>query len=267
MKYDRLKLPQLLNDLESEYSRGGMADAAEVVPVLENITGGAGYLRMAQRKAQSLLERIRDGRPTLEFEKALFQPQLSQWTVRIRDDGQARYSFASGAADGSSPGPPETFSLSAATVQQLFSLAEQVKNFRGAMSEQLKPRVPLLMEIGLAYEKGREHYRVTYVSGPGGKTGRLVKLLEGIANQRWHEANLRRAMASPEAARGIELWRALTDLEADLRKSRVVEPEALVPLLREIAGSGKFTPDETAIARRLLELVGAGSIPAGAQTP
>ncbi len=266
MKHDRLKLPQLLGELDAEYSRGSMVDTVELVPLLETIAGDPGYLRMAQRKAQSLLDRIRDGRPTLEFEKALLQPQLSHWTVRVRDDGQARYSFASGAADhaslaptargGSSLETSETFSLSAATVQQLFSLAGQLKNFRGAINEIPRPGVPLLMEISLAYEKGPEHYRVTYVSSPGGKWGRLVKLFEGIANQRWHVANLARAMAGPESSRSIEVWRVLTVLEADLKKSRVVEPEALVPLLREIAGSGRFAPEEAGLAQRLLQQLG-----------
>ncbi len=258
-KYDRLKLPQVLDELNAEYSRGGMADTSDLVLVLAHIAGDPAQLRMARRKAESLLDRIRDGRPTLDFEKALLQPQLSHWTVRIRDDGQAHYSFASGAVDTASAENAQTFSLSTATVQQFFSLAEQVKNFRGATSEQARPGVPLLMEIGLGYEKGPEHYRVTYVSAPGGKTGRLVKLFEGIANQRWHMANLKRAMTSPEASRGIEVWRVLTALEADLKKSRVVEPEAFVPLLREIAASGQFAADEADFARRLLQSLGVGA--------
>ena len=265
MKHDRLKLPRLLESLDAEYSRGEMGDAAELVPVLRTIAGDPGYLRMAQRKAQSLLERIRDGRPTLEFEKALLYPQQLYWSVRVRDDGQARYAHASGAADDSSlaaaagessPATSPTFSLSAATVQQLFSLAAQMKNFRGATSEKTRPGIPVLMEIGLAYEKGPVRYRVAYVSSPGGKTGRMVKLFEGIANQRWHAANLTRAMASPESSRRIELWHVLTVLEKDLKKSQVVEPEVLAPLLREIAGSGRIAPEEAGLARRLLQWLG-----------
>jgi hypothetical protein len=267
MKYDRLSLPQWLDALDAEYSKGGMADAGELVPVLEAIAADPSHLRMAQRKAQSLLERIRDGRPTLEFEKALLQPQLSHWTVRVRDDGQARYSFASGAtgtssrgsagAQGASPAPSQTFSLSRATTQQLFSLATRMKNFRGATSGRLQPRQLLLMEISLAFEKGPEHYRVTYVSSPGGKAGRLVKMFERIANQRWHAGNLSRAMSGMEGAGArIELWRALTLLEADLKKQEVAEPEALVPLLRAIAASGRLAPEEADLVSRILQSLG-----------
>jgi hypothetical protein len=58
-RFDRLGIMKELNQVEAALDRNELIEAAQFIPVLEEIAGNSSYLHIAQLRARSMLQRIR----------------------------------------------------------------------------------------------------------------------------------------------------------------------------------------------------------------
>lgn len=146
------------------------------------------------------------------------------------------------------PPSPHPFQLSAATTQQLFSLAEALNNFQGIDLESHK-RVANLGLKTLVYEHGSVRNQAEFNYTQRREAQLLAGLFERIASVEQHILTLEHAMKYDR----LSLPTELLQIQIDLDKRALAEPELLVPSLEKIANNPRFLHLAQARAQTILQ--------------
>lgn len=187
-----------------------------------------------------------DGGATLTFRK-VFKSSTPEFTeIRIRESGPCSFDLRT--LD--DPPDPQPFDVGPALREKMFALAAQLQNFRGADLD-MKRRIANLGEKTFRYERGSEVHEVQFNYTINAAANQLLQIFEGLSRQQELLTTLARRMKYDR----LGVNDALRQLDSEFRRQLLPEPEALLPVLEQIANDSRFVDIARQRARALVESI------------
>jgi hypothetical protein len=140
------------------------------------------------------------------------------------------------------------FEVSAALRRKIFELVAQLNHFRG-LDLDVHRKIANLGEKTFRWESGAESYEAKFNYTLNTAATHLLQICEGLARQQEIVDLLQRRMKYDR----LGVNDALLQLETDLTKGVLPEPQRLLPLLDQIAGDSRFVEIARQRARALAE--------------
>jgi hypothetical protein len=166
--------------------------------------------------------------------------------LSISVDSQGEASYEGRKLD--EPPAPHPLQLSAATTQRLFGLAEAMDNFQGLELESHK-RVANLGLKTFVYERDGRRNQVDFNYTQRHDAQLLTDLFEKIASVEQHILTLEHAIKYDH----LSLPTELLQIQIDLNKRALADPELMVPSLEKIANNPRFLHLAQARAQTILQ--------------
>lgn len=145
---------------------------------------------------------------------------------------------------------PEPLEIGAALRAKIFGLARDLNDFRG-VSLDVKRRIANLGEKTFRYEKDGEANEVKFNYTINAKAGQLLQIFEAIAREQEDLEVLKRRMKYDR----LGVNEALVQVDQDVRRQAVAQPERFLPLLEQIAGDARFLEMARQRARTLVDFI------------
>ena len=142
------------------------------------------------------------------------------------------------------------FEVSTDLRAKIFSLAAELKNFRGADLD-IHRKIANLGEKTFRWERGAESHEAKFNYTLNAPANDLMQIFEGLARQQEHLSTLARRMKYDR----LGVNDALLELESDLNRSLLPEPQRLLPALDQIGGDARFVEVARQRARSLAERI------------
>lgn len=142
------------------------------------------------------------------------------------------------------------FEISNALRAKIFQLIAQLNDFKG-LDLDVHRKIANLGEKTFRWERGSEAYEVKFNYTVNTEASQLLQICEGLARQQELIELLQRRMKYDR----LGVNDALLELEADLSKGVLPEPQRVLPLLDQIAGDARFVEIARQRARTLAEKV------------
>lgn len=148
--------------------------------------------------------------------------------------------------------PPgaQPFEVGPALRGKIFELAGQLDDFRDLQLD-IRRRIANLGEKTFRYERGNEAHEARFNYTLNSTANQLMQIFEGLARQQEHLVLLQRRMRYDR----LGINDALLQLESDLNRRLLPEPERLVPVLEQIANDSRFVDIARQRARALAERI------------
>lgn len=148
--------------------------------------------------------------------------------------------------------PPgaQPFEVGPALRAKIFELAGQLDDFRDLQLD-IRRRIANLGEKTFRYERGNEAHEARFNYTLNSTANQLMQIFEGLARQQEHLVLLQRRMRYDR----LGINDALLQLESDLNRRLLPEPERLVPVLEQIANDSRFVDIARQRARALAERI------------
>lgn len=244
LKYDRLGVLAALREFEYQFNQGGFVYPEQFIPVLTQLAQDGRVVRLAQSRAQRLLERIGGAPAQILFEQV---NELEGWYVAVRlpEDGQASYERRR--LDQPSAWRP--LRLSETLRARAFTLVQEANYFRDFRAYREPPKGT--SGIRLTYEAGTEYNQVAFSTPPAPSLEALGRLFQQCLVQVDFRARLEQALG-PDT---LELPLVLRELEEALAEKALAEPAEFVPLLEQVVHGQTFFAGEQALARKILDRI------------
>jgi hypothetical protein len=169
--------------------------------------------------------------------------------ISVRQDGAVKADVRQ-LSDAASP---QEFTVKAALSGQIFDLARQLGNFRGADLDTSR-RVAYMGQKTLRWEKGGESYQTQYNYTADPQAAQLQKVFENLAQE---QADLDRLEQRLRYDR-LGVSEALDRFEEHLNQRELPEPERFLPVLDRIAGDTRLIELARQRARSLAARIRAG---------
>jgi len=171
--------------------------------------------------------------------------------IKIHEDSdQASYEIRQLEDDpGATP-----FEVGAALRGKIFSLVAQLDDFKGQDLD-IHRKIANLGEKTFRWERGQEAYEVTFNYTLNAPATQLLQICEGLARQQELIDLLQRRIKYDR----LGVNDALIQLESDLNKGILPEPQRALPLLEQIAGDYRFVEIARQRARVLAERIRHGN--------
>jgi hypothetical protein len=142
------------------------------------------------------------------------------------------------------------FEISAALRNKIFELVAQLNYFNGIDLE-IHRKIANLGEKTFRWERGSEAHEVKFNYTVNPAASQLLQICEGLARQQELVEVLQRRMKYDR----LGINDALLDLETDLSKGVLPEPQRLLPLLDQISADYRFVEIARQRARSLAEKI------------
>ena len=237
--FDRLGVLGVLRDFERDFNTGTLVDVEQFVPLLERVAADRRLMRLAQMRAQHLLDRIRGGGSRFQFE---YGDQRSGWYTRVTvEGGAASYEHR----PFNQPLQEKPLPFPQAAVVRLGELLREAGYLRGQVSGYAENQ---LNGYRLQYEAGVEHNEVAFAQPPDGVLAEIVSLCQRALRQEDFRTRLHAAWEE----KSVTLQVVLQELEGAVAANAVIEPKEFVPLLDQIAENAESHPVVREQAGRLL---------------
>lgn len=144
----------------------------------------------------------------------------------------------------------EGFEVSAELRAKIFDLAAKLDNFRGADLD-IHRKIANLGEKTFRWERGSEVHETKFNYTLNAAANELMQIFEGLARQQEHLSTLARRMKYDR----LGVNDALLDLESDLNRSLLPEPQRLLPTLDQIGGDTRYVEVARQRARAMAERI------------
>jgi hypothetical protein len=142
------------------------------------------------------------------------------------------------------------FQVSAAWRTKMFDLAAQLKHFQ-AQDLDVHRKIANLGEKTFRWESGAEVHEAKFNYTLNPAAAQLLQIFEGLARQQEHVDLISRRMKYDR----LGINDALLQLESDLNRSLLPEPQRVLPMLDQIAGDSRFVEIARQRARSLAERI------------
>lgn len=186
---------------------------------------------------------------TLIYRK-VFKGSTPEFTeIRVKAGGEASYDIRN--LDDEAGAVP--FEVSPALRQKLFDLAAQLSYFRGVELD-TRRRIANLGQKTFRYEGPEGASETSFNYTVNAAASQLLQLFEGLARQQDHLDILQRRMRFDR----LGVHEALVQLELDMNRKIIPEPEVLLPTLEQIAADARFVEIARGRARALIERIRTG---------
>ncbi len=243
--FDRLGVLGVLRDFERDFNTGTLVDVEQFIPLLERVAADRRLMRLAQMRAQHLLDRIRGGGSRFQFE---YGDQYSGWYTRVTLEGGAvTYEHR---PFNQPPQEKPLFFPKAAAVR-LEELLREAGYLGGRTSGGYAESQ--LNGYRLQYEAGAEHNEVAFAYPPDAVLGEIVALCQSALRQE----DFRTRLWAAWEEKSVTLQVVLQELEEAVAADAVIEPKEFVPLLEQI-NEAESHPMVREQAGRLLIRIRAG---------
>lgn len=146
------------------------------------------------------------------------------------------------------------FEISPILRAKIFELISQLHYFKG-LDLDVHRRIANLGEKTFRWERGREAFEVKFNYTVNTEASQLLQICEGLARQQELVELLQRRMKYDR----LGVNDALLQLETDLSKGVLPEPQRLLPQLDQIAGDYRFVEIARQRARVLAERIRRGT--------
>jgi hypothetical protein len=143
-----------------------------------------------------------------------------------------------------------TFEISPTLRQRIFALIAQLNYFNG-LDLDIHRKIANLGEKTFRWERGSEAHEVKFNYTVNTAASQLLQICEGLARQEELYDLLQRRTKYDR----LGVNDALLELEADLSKGVLPEPQRLLPLLDQIAGDYRFVDIARQRSRALAEKI------------
>ena len=172
-------------------------------------------------------------------------PEFIEISVR-EDSDAAAYEIRQLDEDaGSAP-----FQVSAGLRAKMFDLAGQLHHFQG-LDLEVHRKIANLGQKTFRWESAEETHEAKFNYTLNPAASQLLQIFEGLARQQEHADLIARRMRYDR----LGINDALLQLESDLNRSLLPEPQRLLPMLDQIAGDSKFVDIARQRARSLAERI------------
>ena len=148
---------------------------------------------------------------------------------------------------------PQSLDIGAGLRGRIFALAEDLQDFRGITLD-VKRRIANLGEKTFRYEKGGEANEVKFNYTINAKAEQLLQIFEAIAREQEDLEVLERRMKYDR----LGVNEALAQVDQDVRRQAVAQPERFLPALEQIAGDSRFLEMARQRARALADFIRSG---------
>jgi hypothetical protein len=142
------------------------------------------------------------------------------------------------------------FEVSHVLHSKIFELIAQLNEFKG-LDLDVHRKIANLGEKTFRWERGTESHEVKFNYTVNTEASQLLQICEGLARQQELIELLQRRMKYDR----LGVNDALLELEADLSKGVLPEPQRLLPLLDQIAADSRFVEIARQRARTLAERI------------
>ena len=142
------------------------------------------------------------------------------------------------------------FEISHALRSKIFQLIAQLGYFKG-LDLDVHRKIANLGEKTFRWEQGSESHEVKFNYTVNAEAAQLLQICEGLARQQELVELLQRRMKYDR----LGVNDALLELEADLSKGVLPEPQKLLPLLDQISSDSRFVEIARQRARTLAERI------------
>lgn len=186
--------------------------------------------------------------PTKLTFRRVFQSSTPEFIeISVRDDSDAAtYEIRQLDDDpGSSP-----FEVGAPLRAKMFALAADLHHFQG-IDLDVHRKIAYLGEKTFRWEQGSEVHEVKFNYTLNPSAAQLLQIFEGLARQQEHVDLLTRRMRYDR----LGINDALLQLESDLNRGLLPEPQRLLPLLDQIGQDSKFVDIARDRARSLADRI------------
>lgn len=194
--------------------------------------------------------------PTITFTRDWPKGEPPYYRMTVHSDGSAEYlshetPLATEADPNDSTNPPYStgFSLTPASTQKIFSLAEQANFFNGNFNYD-RHRVADTGNKTLAYSDSARHFQTSYNWSENNAIDDLTHLFEGIALTIESGEQLRHLMRFDK----LGLNSQLTGMEEAASSGQMREIQLIAPILNQIASDSAYMHIAQQRARHLLSL-------------
>lgn len=140
------------------------------------------------------------------------------------------------------------FEVSGALRSKIFELVEQLNRFKG-LDLDVHRKIANLGEKTFRWESGPEGYETKFNYTLNGNASQLLQICEGLARQQELIELLQRRMKYDR----LGVNDALLQLDTDVSKGVLPEPQKVLPLLEQISGDTRFVDIARQRARALAE--------------
>ena len=167
--------------------------------------------------------------------------------ISVRDDSDAAtYEIRQLTDDpGASP-----FQVGAALRARMFALAANLRDFLG-LDLDVHRKIANLGEKTFLWQQGSETHQVKFNYTLNPSATQLLQIFEGLARQQEHFDLLTRRLRYDR----LGINDALLDLESDINRSLLPEPQRLLPLLDQIGADEKLVQIARERARALADRI------------
>lgn len=141
-----------------------------------------------------------------------------------------------------------SFELTPALRTRIFELVAQLNHFKG-LDLDVHRKIANLGEKTFRWENGAESYEVKFNYTLNTPATQLLQICEGLAREQELIELLQRRMKYDR----LGVNDALMQMESDLNKSVLPEPQRMLPLLDQISGDSRFVDIARQRARTLAE--------------
>lgn len=145
------------------------------------------------------------------------------------------------------------FEVGDALRSKIFALTGQLHNFQG-LDLDVHRKIANLGEKTFRWEHGGEVHETKFNYTLNSAAAQLLQIFEGLARQQEHYELITRRMRYDR----LGIYDALLQLETDLNRGLLPEPQRLVPLLQQIADDPKYVDVARKRARTLVDRATAG---------
>ncbi len=166
--------------------------------------------------------------------------------IKVSEGGQCVYDIRQ--LD-DAPGP-QPFEVGEPLRGKIFELAAQLSYFRDVQLD-VRRRIANLGEKTFRYERAGQANEVTFNYTLNAAANQLMQIFEGLARQQEHLTKLQRRMKYDR----LGINEALLQLESDLNRRLLPEPERLLAALEQIANDSRFVEIARQRARALVERI------------
>jgi hypothetical protein len=182
------------------------------------------------------------GGATVTYKKVFKSSYPEYVEIRISDAGTGTFDIRQLNEEAN----PRTMHLDAPLVQTIFSLAAKLQDFDGIDLE-MHRRIANLGEKTFIYERGSDHYQVTFNYTQNRDAEQLMSIFEGLARQQTDLADLDRTMRyDPLGVNDV-----LIQLQKDLDNKLVPDPSQFLPSLDRLAADTHYIDIARDRARKL----------------
>ncbi|HVA71933.1 MAG TPA: hypothetical protein VNF02_02390 [Candidatus Limnocylindrales bacterium] len=184
--------------------------------------------------------------PTLTYRKVFKSSYPEFAEIKVKQDGSGTWDIRQLDETPS----PQPLQIGPSLASQMFQLAAKLHDFQGVDLD-VHRRVASLGQKTFRYQDGAARYQVTFNYTVNKTANQLLSLFDGLERQELDLSDMRRAMRYDQ----LGINDVMTRVQRDVNDKLLPEPQALLPILGQIAANSDLIDMARQRARAIAEQI------------